>query len=380
MRDFSDALGDLARRVRDAHGYLRVDDALKRREELELEASKPDLWDDAEAARKINTELARVIEDIETVEGFEERVSDLETLHELAREADDVAFEHEIEAGIAETEQLLHQVELRALFVGDHDERDAICEVHSGAGGVDAQDWAQMLLRMFSRWAERRGFDVEIVEIQQGQEAGISSATFQVKGRYAYGMLSGEKGVHRLVRISPFDSQSRRHTAFAGLEVVPALEEAEVPEIDATDLRVDVYRSSGAGGQHVNTTDSAVRITHLPSGIVVSCQNERSQIQNRARAMQVLAARLAERERIERQKELEAISGEKRDVAWGSQLRSYVLAPYQLVKDERTRIVDGKEEPIFETGNVSAVLDGEIDGFIEAYLQWRRAALDQRKV
>lgn len=378
MRDFSDALADLSRRVRDAHAYLRVDDARARKTELEEQASKPDLWDDAEAARKVNTELARVSEDIETVEQFDARVSDLETLHELAREADDADLEPEIEAGISETEELLHQVELRALFVGEHDERDAICEVHSGAGGVDAQDWAQMLLRMFSRWAERRGFEVEIVDISEGQEAGISSATFQVKGRYAYGMLSGEKGVHRLVRISPFDSQSRRHTAFASLDVIPALDDTEVPEIDPSDLRVDVFRSSGAGGQHVNTTDSAVRITHIPTGIVVSCQNERSQIQNRARAMQVLAARLVEIQRLDRQKELEAISGEKRDVAWGSQLRSYVLAPYQLVKDERTRMIANKEEPIFETGNVSAVLDGDIDGFIEAYLQWRRSALDQR--
>lgn len=235
-----------------------------------------------------------------------------------------------------------------------------------------------MLLRMFVRWAERRGFDVEMVEVSEGQEAGISSATFQVKGRYAYGMLAGEKGVHRLVRISPFDSQSRRHTAFSSLEVVPALDETEEPEIDPGDLRVDVYRSSGAGGQHVNTTDSAVRITHLPTGIVVSCQNERSQIQNRARAMHVLAARLAEVQRQTRLEELERISGEKREVAWGSQLRSYVLAPYQLVKDERTKLVNGKPEPIFETGNVSSVLDGDIDSFIEAYLHWRRSALEGR--
>ncbi len=378
MRDFTDALREVARRVREANGYLQVDIARERREELEALAGKPDLWDDPEAARAINTELARVTEDIETVEGLEQHLSDLTTLHELAREADDESLEPEIDSGIASINSALQAVELRALFIGDHDERDAICEVHSGAGGVDAQDWAQMLLRMFVRWAERRGFDVEMVEVSEGQEAGISSATFQVKGRYAYGMLAGEKGVHRLVRISPFDSASRRHTAFASLEVVPAIEEAEAPEIDPSDLRVDVYRSSGAGGQHVNTTDSAVRITHLPTGIVVSCQNERSQIQNRARAMQVLAARLAEVQRQERQKELEKISGEKRDVAWGSQLRSYVLAPYQLVKDERTRIRDGKEEPIFETGNVSAVLDGDIDSFMEAYLHWRRAALSDR--
>ena len=225
-----------------------------------------------------------------------------------------------------------------------------------------------MLFRMFSRWAQRRGFDFEVDEIQEGQEAGITSATFIVKGRYAYGLLAGERGVHRLIRISPFDANARRQTAFASLDCVPALEHAEEPEIDPTDLRIDTYRSSGAGGQHVNVTDSAVRITHLPSGIVVSCQNERSQLQNRAKAMQILAARLAERQREERRKEMEALSGDKRDVAFGSQIRTYTLAPYQLVKDERTR---------FETGNVQAVLDGDLDPFIEAYLHWRRSGVGQ---
>jgi peptide chain release factor 2 len=220
-----------------------------------------------------------------------------------------------------------------------------------------------MLLRMYLRWAESRGFDVELDEVQGGTEAGITSATFIVKGRYAYGLLRGEKGVHRLIRISPFDANARRHTAFASFDAVPALEQAEEPEIDPNELRVDTYRSSGAGGQHVNVTDSAVRITHIPTGIVVSVQNERSQIQNRAKAMQILAARLAERQRVERQQELEALSGEKREVAFGSQIRTYTLAPFQLVKDERTR---------YETGNVRAVLDGELDPFVEAYLQWRR--------
>ncbi len=249
------------------------------------------------------------------------------------------------------------------MFSGEHDERDAICEIHSGAGGTDAQDWAEMLLRMYTRWAQSRGFGVEIDEVQEGQEAGITSATFIVKGRYAYGMLQGERGVHRLIRISPFDANARRQTAFASLDAVPALQAAEQPEIDPNDLRIDTYRSSGAGGQHVNVTDSAVRITHLPTGIVVSCQNERSQIQNRAKAMEILAARLAERQREERRKEMEKLAGDKRDVAFGSQIRTYTLAPYQLVKDERTRC---------ETGNVQAVLDGELDAFVEAYLHWRR--------
>jgi len=216
---------------------------------------------------------------------------------------------------------------------------------------------------MFTRWGERRGFDVELDEVQPGTEAGISSATITVKGRYAYGLLNGERGVHRLIRISPFDSQARRQTAFASFDLVPALDATEEPDIDPTDLRIDTYRSSGAGGQHVNVTDSAVRITHLPTGVVVSCQNERSQTQNKARAMQILAARLAERQRLERAAELAQISGEKREVAFGSQIRTYTLAPYRLVKDERTR---------HETGNVDAVLDGDLDEFIESYLQWKR--------
>jgi peptide chain release factor 2 len=216
---------------------------------------------------------------------------------------------------------------------------------------------------MYSRWAQSKNFEVEVDETQEGQEAGITSATFIVKGRYAYGMLAGERGVHRLIRISPFDANARRQTAFASFDCVPALEEAEEPDIDPNDLRIDTYRSSGAGGQHVNVTDSAVRITHLPTGVVVSVQNERSQTQNKAKAMQILAARLAERAREEHRKELEALSGDKRDVAFGSQIRTYTLAPYQLVKDERTR---------HETGNVQAVIDGDLDPFIEAYLQWRR--------
>jgi peptide chain release factor 2 len=216
---------------------------------------------------------------------------------------------------------------------------------------------------MYSRWAQSKNFEVEVDETQEGQEAGITSATFIIKGRYAYGMLAGERGVHRLIRISPFDANARRQTAFASFDCVPALEETEEPDIDPNDLRIDTYRSSGAGGQHVNVTDSAVRITHLPSGIVVSVQNERSQTQNKAKAMQILAARLAERARAEKRKEMEALSGDKRDVAFGSQIRTYTLAPYQLVKDERTR---------YETGNVQAVIDGDLDAFIEAYLQWRR--------
>jgi peptide chain release factor 2 len=374
MRDFTPELSDARRRVTDAETYLKIDDARARLVDLEAAASRPDLWDDPDAARTVTSELSQVRDDITLVEGLQQRVADLEVLAELVREEQDESQEAEIAAELGALAAELDQLELRALFIGEHDERDAICEVHSGAGGTDAQDWAEMLLRMFTRWAESKGFSVELDEVSEGAEAGISSATFIIKGRYAYGMLLGEKGVHRLVRISPFDAQARRQTAFASFDVVPAIEETEAPEIDASDLRVDTYRSSGAGGQHVNKTDSAVRLTHLPTGIVVSCQNERSQIQNRAKAMQILAARLAERQREERAAEMAALAGEKKDVAWGSQIRSYVLAPYQLVKDERTRRIDGKEEPIFETGNVQAVLDGDLDGFVEAWLQFRRAS------
>lgn len=363
MRDFTDDLSELRRRVEDARSYLHVDAARSRVAELEAEAAKPDLWDDPDRARAVNTELARVQDDVTLDDDLERRLSDLETLHAMGREEGTDELEPEISTGVAELARDLDRLELRALFTGEHDERDAICDVHSGAGGTDAQDWAQMLLRMYTRWAERRGFEVELDQVQPGTEAGISSATFTVKGRSAFGLLQSERGVHRLIRISPFDANARRQTAFASLDCVPALDETEAPEIDPTDLRIDTYRSSGAGGQHVNVTDSAVRITHIPSGIVVSCQNERSQTQNKARAMQILGARLAELQRQERAAELAALSGDKRDVAFGNQIRTYTLAPYRLVKDERTR---------YETGNVDAVLDGDLDAFIESWLQWRR--------
>jgi peptide chain release factor 2 len=364
VRDFSEDLVDLARRVADAHRYLKIDDARTRLVELEKEASAPDLWDDQDRAQRVTSEMANVRRDVELVDELDARLDDVRTLHDLAREENDDSVEHEIFDGVGGLATDLDKLELRALFSGEHDERDAICEVHSGAGGTDAQDWTQMLLRMVTRWAQAKSFEVEVDEVQEGQEAGITSATFIVKGRYAYGMLEGERGVHRLIRISPFDANARRQTAFASLDCVPALDQAEQPEIDPNDLRIDTYRSSGAGGQHVNVTDSAVRITHLPTGVVVSCQNERSQLQNRAKAMQILAARLADLQREAQRKELARLSGEKQDVAFGNQIRTYTLAPYQLVKDERTR---------HETGNVQAVLDGDLDGFIEAYLQWRRS-------
>jgi peptide chain release factor 2 len=364
VRDFSDELAGLRKRLSEIERDLDLVGKRERLAKLAERASDPTLWDDPDAARSVTTEMARLRDDVDLVERLAGRLSDAEVLFELGRDEGDDSVEGELAESMAGLDGELAALELLSLFRGEHDERDAVCEVHSGAGGTDAQDWAEMLLRMYLRWAERRGFSVELDEVTEGQEAGITSATFIVQGRFAYGMLSAEKGVHRLVRISPFDAQSRRHTAFASFDAVPFLEDvADEVDIDEKDLRIDTYRSSGAGGQHVNVTDSAVRITHVPTGIVVSCQNERSQHQNKAKALQILAAKLAERAREERRRELEALSGEQREVAWGSQIRSYVLHPYQLAKDLRTG---------HEIGNVNAVLDGEIDPFIEAWLHWRR--------
>jgi peptide chain release factor 2 len=364
VRDITDELKVLRRRLDEAEGYLKVAELRARQPQLETEASRPDLWDDPDEARRVTTELTAVNDDLAIFDDLTEGVEEVETLYEMAREEGDDSLEPEIDEVLARLGTRFDELELRSLFSGEHDERDAVCSIQSGAGGTDSQDWANMLLRMYLRWAERRGFDVELDEVQGGQEAGITSATFIVKGRYAYGLLQGERGVHRLVRISPFDSNARRHTAFASFGVVPFIEQGEVEiQIDEKELRIDTYRSSGAGGQHVNVTDSAVRITHLPTGIVTSCQNERSQHQNKERAMQILIAKLADREREKREAELAAIAGEQRDVAWGSQIRSYVLHPYQMVKDLRTD---------HEVGNVDGVLDGEVTGFMEAYLRWRR--------
>ncbi len=365
VQDFSDDLRALRRRLTEAAGYLDLDGSQKRLAELEVEVARPDLWEDTEVGQRVTREYGQVKADVDEMAGLDGRLSDAETLYELAVEEDDSSPEAELSAAVESLGRELDRLELRSLFSGEHDERDAVCEIHAGEGGTDAQDWAEMLLRMYQRWAERRGFELELDEITEGQEAGILSATFIIKGRYAYGMLSAERGVHRLYRISPFDSQARRQTSYAALDVTPFLEDAtsEV-EIDEKDLRIDTYRSSGAGGQHVNVTDSAVRITHLPTGIVVSVQNERSQYQNKVKAMQILAAKLAERQREERRAELQALSGPQGQVSRGGTfIRAYVVAPYQKVKDERTG---------HETGNVEAVLDGDLDPFMEAWLRWRR--------
>ena len=366
MRDFTDDLDALGRRLDDAARYLDVDAKRVRMAELEKELGRPDLWDDADNARGVTTEFGRLNDDVQLVDGLRARLDDAATLYQLAVEEGDDSVEPELKAAVDELARRLDELDLRSLFTGEHDEGDAVGEIHAGEGGTDAQDWAEMMLRMYLRWGERRGFEVEVDEVTPGQEAGILSATFIVRGRYAYGLLSSERGVHRLYRISPFDAQARRQTSYAALELTPFLEDvSDEVQIEEKDLRVDTYRSSGAGGQHVNVTDSAVRLTHLPTGIVVSCQNERSQFQNKAKAMQILAAKLAERQREERRAKLDALSGPQSQVSRaGSFIRGYVLAPYQKVKDERTEV---------ETGNVHAVLDGDLDAFMEAYLRWRRA-------
>ena len=371
LRNALVSLEELKTRWDAARDYLKIDASRTRHALLSDLAADPNLWDDQDHAREVTTELGRLTNDLNAFDALRRELDDASVLTEFARDSLDAgdadwSIFNELADAVETLERDVADLETLSLFSGPYDENDAIVELHAGAGGTDAQDWTEMLLRMYSRWAERRGFGVEIDEATEGQEAGLLSATFIVKGRFAYGWLSAERGVHRLVRISPFDSQSRRQTSFASLDVTPLLSDnaAEV-EIDEKDLRVDTYRSSGAGGQHVNKTDSAIRLTHLPTGIVVSVQNERSQHQNRARAMQILEAKLAERARAERQAEMDALSGKRADNAWGSQIRSYVQAPYQLVKDHRSD---------YETGNVEAVLDGDLDGFIEAELRRQRSA------
>jgi peptide chain release factor 2 len=317
----------------------------------------PGFWDDPESAAKVGAEHTRLQRRLDAFTKLQADGEDLEGLAELADEDPDIAAE--LEEAIVSVEARLSDAEEQRLFTGDYDAGDALVTVNAGAGGTDAQDWAEMVLRMEMRWAERRGFKVELLEASAGEEAGIKSATFRVSGDNAYGLYSAEKGVHRLVRLSPFDSANRRQTSFAGVEVAPVVEEAGDVEIEDDDLQVDTYRASGAGGQHVNKTDSAVRITHKPSGIVVQCQNERSQSANRATAMAMLRSKLIERQERERQEEIARERGEAQDVNFGSQIRSYVLHPYTMVKDHRT------DE---EMGDANRALDGDLDPFVRAYL------------
>ncbi len=356
------AIADLRTRLDDARSFLDLEGLAAERAELAAEAADPGLWDDQNRARDVTQRLARVEGTIERVGGLESRLEDAETLYELLREEGEDPGE--VDEELSRIDRELGRLELESLFFEEYDAHDAIVSVNAGAGGVDAQDWAEILLRAYLRFAEQQGFKVRIEEIHEGEQAGIKSASFSVKGDHAYGTFLSEKGVHRLVRISPFDAQSRRHTAFAGVDVIPEVDEAADVEIRPEDLRIDTFRSSGAGGQHVNTTDSAVRITHLPTGVVVSCQAERSQIQNRARAMEMLSSRLAQRAREEREAQLAEIRGETHEAAWGRQIRSYTMQPFQLVKDLRSGL---------EIGNIGAVLDGDLLPLVEAFLQWRRA-------
>ncbi|WP_020102690.1 peptide chain release factor 2 [Mycobacterium sp. 360MFTsu5.1] len=348
---------------------LDVEGLRARIAKLEDEASDPKLWDDQANAQKVTSSLSHAQGELRRVEELRGRVEDLPVLYELAEEEEGAAKSDAIadaDAELAKLREDIEALEVRTLLSGEYDEREAVVTIRSGAGGVDAADWAEMLMRMYIRWAEKHGYPVEVFDTSYAEEAGIKSATFAVHTPFAYGTLSVEQGTHRLVRISPFDNQSRRQTSFADVEVLPVVETADSIDIPEGDVRVDVYRSSGPGGQSVNTTDSAVRLTHIPTGIVVTCQNEKSQLQNKVSAMRVLSAKLLERKRQEERAEMDALKGDGGS-SWGNQMRSYVLHPYQMVKDLRTE---------FEVGNPAAVLDGDIDGFLEAGIRWRNRKED----
>jgi peptide chain release factor 2 len=360
--DYSDELDRLDATLRGIETVLDLDRLRAQRAELEQAAAQPDLWDDQANAQQVTSKLSHVTSEISNLEALRRQLDDAKVLRELATSEDDASSLAEVGAEINSLATAIGELETRTLLSGEYDPREAVVAVRAGAGGVDAADFAEMLLRMYLRWAERRGYPTEVYDVSYAEEAGIKSATFVVKAPYAYGTLSVEAGTHRLVRISPFDNQSRRQTSFAGVEVLPVVEQTDKIEVPDSELRIDVFRSSGPGGQSVNTTDSAVRITHLPTGVVVSCQNEKSQLQNKAAAMRVLQARLLERKRAEEQA---ALAGMRTDAAgsWGDQMRSYVIHPYQMVKDLRTE---------HESGNPTAVFDGDLDAFIDAGIRWRQ--------
>ncbi|MFB7466240.1 peptide chain release factor 2 [Streptomyces sp. NPDC056224] len=359
--DVSEELKSLSSTMGSIEAVLDLDKLRAEIAVLEEQAAAPSLWDDPDAAQKITSKLSHLQAEVRKTEGLRGRIDDLAVLFELAQEMEDADTLAEAETELVAVRKALDEMEVRTLLSGEYAEREALVNIRAEAGGVDASDFAERLQRMYLRWAERHGYPTEVYETSYAEEAGIKSTTFVVKAPYAYGTLSVEQGTHRLVRISPFDNQGRRQTSFAGVEVLPVVESSDHVEIDEGELRIDVYRASGPGGQGVNTTDSAVRITHLPTGIVVSCQNERSQIQNKASAMNVLQAKLLERRRQEEQAKMDALKDG--GSSWGNQMRSYVLHPYQMVKDLRTE---------FEVGNPQAVLDGEIDGFLEAGIRWRK--------
>jgi len=356
-----DAIKELDATLTSVESVLDLDTMRTEAAGLEKQAASPDLWDDVESAQRITSRLSFVQGEIRRAESLRQRIDDLAVLLELADAEADAEVAAEVDAEIVDLQKAIGDLEVRTLLSGEYDAREALMTIRAEAGGVDAADFAEMLMRMYTRWAERHGYKVEVFDTSYAEEAGIKSATFRIDAPYAYGTLSVEQGTHRLVRISPFDNQGRRQTSFAGVEVLPVVEQTDHIEIPENEIRIDVFRSSGPGGQSVNTTDSAVRITHIPTGIVVSCQNEKSQIQNRAAAMRVLQSRLLARRQEEEQAKMNALKGETSG-SWGNQMRSYVLHPYQMVKDLRTD---------HEVGNPAAVLDGDIDDFIEAGIRWR---------
>jgi peptide chain release factor 2 len=366
MEDLSPQIEHLQARLGEAERFLRLADKRRELTELEQAFSEPGFWDDQKRATRISKQASDIRSDIEAYESAVALLEEAKVADELATLEQDEALYDEAVQTIAELTRRIDELELASWFSGELDSGDAIVSVNPGQGGLEAQDWAAMLFKMYTRYAQRRGWSVEVLDAPAGEVIGIDYATFIVSGHNAYGMLSAEQGVHRLVRISPTDDKKRRQTTFAGVEVLPVLPDDIEIEINPADLRVDVYRSSGPGGQSVNTTDSAVRITHLPTNTVVTCQNEKSQLQNRESAMKILRARLYEQEKIKREAELEELRGPKHEASWGNQIRNYVLYPYQMVKDVRTTV---------ETGNVDAVLDGDLDQFIVAFL--RQKALDK---
>lgn len=361
-RDFNQEISALSQTLQSIESVLDLPKLVTEKDALESQAGAPDLWNDPEKAQKVTSALSRVQSVINKVSSLRTRISELPIMLDLANAEDDAGAKSDVEQELNSLTTAISELEVQTLLSGEYDHRDALMTIRSEAGGVDAADWAEMVSRMYFRYCERHDYGVNVLETSYAEEAGIKSTTFRVNGSYAYGTLSVEQGTHRLVRISPFDSQNRRHTSFAGVEVVPVVDQSDHIDIDEKDIRVDVYRSSGPGGQGVNTTDSAVRITHIPTGIVVSCQNERSQIQNRATAMAVLQSKLLEKRNQEERAKIDALRGDSGG-SWGNQIRSYVLHPYQMVKDHRTD---------FETGNTQAVLDGDLDGFIAAGIRWRR--------
>ncbi|WP_181482171.1 peptide chain release factor 2 [Tepidibacillus sp. HK-1] len=355
-------LEKMAKRLAEIRGSLDIDQKKSRIQELEEVMAKPDFWDDNDAAQKVISEVNGLKELTEQMTDLEQQFEDIQVMLELTLEENDEAMLAELEKSMKSLSKRFSEFELQLLLNDPYDKNNAILEIHPGAGGKESQDWASMLLRMYTRWAEDHGYKVEVLDYLAGEEAGVKSVTLIIKGHNAYGYLKAEKGVHRLVRISPFDASGRRHTSFSSVDVLPEIEDEIDIEIRTEDLKIDTYRSSGAGGQHVNTTDSAVRITHLPTNIIVTCQSERSQIKNREKAMKLLKARLYEKQIEEQEKQLAELRGEQKEIGWGSQIRSYVFHPYSMVKDHRTNT---------ETGNVNAVMDGEIDAFIDAYLRSR---------